>query len=333
MTQSATEQTPYAGLLPDTVLDAVEGRGLHLSGSILALNSYENRVYQLGLEDGGFVVTKFYRPGRWSDAQILEEHQFAAELTELEIPVVAPMSDEQGQTLHHHQGFRFAVYRRAGGHWPELEDPDTQYRLGQLLGRIHAVGAVRPFKARNTLSVETMGQRSTEIVLAGPFLPTYLREEYQNISRELLGHIREVFAERPTTLLRIHGDFHPGNILWTDTGGHLVDLDDCINGPAVQDIWMLLSGERDSVNRQLAEILAGYEEFFDFDHRQLRLIEPLRTLRLLNYAAWLAQRWQDPAFPQAFPWFAGDKYWEEHILTLREQQMRLLEEPVGMGNA
>jgi Ser/Thr protein kinase RdoA (MazF antagonist) len=314
---------PYDALLPDLILDAIDAQGYRTSGSMLALNSYENRVYQIGLESSEFIIAKFYRPGRWSDAAILEEHAFAAQLAEVEIPVVAPLADDHGETLHCYHEFRFALFARRGGHWPELDDPDTQYRLGQFLGRIHAVGAVRPFANRPALNTETFGDQSLAFLLENGFLPRDYEQQYRDLAEGLLVEIRQRFAAVPYIPIRLHGDFHPGNILWTDSGAHLVDLDDCRTGPAVQDLWMLLSGEQAQMNGQLSELLAGYEEFYDFNHRELALIESLRTLRLLHYSAWLARRWTDPAFTQAFPWFNTVSYWEEQILTLREQQLRM----------
>lgn len=317
---------PYDKLLPDLILDAIDaidnGR-YRTSGSMLALNSYENRVYQVGLEAGGFLVAKFYRPGRWSDEAILEEHAFAAQLAGVEVPVVAPLPNASGETLHRHEGFRFALFERRGGHWPELDDPDTQYRLGQFLGRIHAVGATRDFDHRPALTPQSFGEQSLAYLLEHRFLPRDYEVQYRDLVEGLLVEVRRSFAAVDCPAIRLHGDFHPGNILWTDTGAHLVDLDDCRMGPAVQDLWMLLSGERGQMEAQLDELLAGYEEFYDFNRRELTLIEPLRTLRLLHYSAWLARRWDDPAFLQAFPWFNTVRYWEEQLLTLREQQQRL----------
>ena len=322
---------PYEALTPDTVLDAVEATGYLPTGSLLALNSYENRVYQIGEEHVGFLVAKFYRPGRWNESQIQEEHDFAKELAAMEIPVVAPLADSEGRTLQSFSGFNFALFPRRGGRGPELDDPDTQYRLGQFLGRIHAVGAIRPFIHRPAISPENFGDESLRFLLGHDFLLHEYREQYRDLAEELLRTIHERFSATPYTPIRLHGDFHPGNILWTETGAHLVDLDDCRMGPAVQDLWMLLSGERGQMIRQLDEILAGYEEFFEFDRRELALVEPLRTLRLLHYAAWLARRWDDPAFPMAFPWFNTVKYWEEQVLILREQRQRLEEPPLQLG--
>ena len=322
---------PYDELLPDTILDAVEAAGFEPTGSLLALNSYENRVYQIGEAGAGFLVGKFYRPGRWSDAQIQEEHAFARDLVELEIPVIPPLPGPDGRTLQHYRGFRFALFPRRGGRSPELEDPDTQFRLGQFLGRIHALGAARPFQHRPTLTPETVGDANLDYLLDHELVPRECRGEYESLAREALTAVHERFAAVDYSPIRLHGDFHPGNVLWTDAGAHLVDLDDCRMGPAVQDLWMLLSGDRPTMTRQLAEIVEGYEEFYDFDRRQLALVEPLRTLRLLAYAAWLAQRWDDPAFPAAFPWFHTLGYWEDQVLTLREQVRRLEEPPLQLG--
>lgn len=316
---------PYDTLSPDTVLDAVESAGWRPSGSLLALNSYENRVYQIGLEEGGFLVAKFYRPGRWSDEAIREEHAFTLELAAREIPVVAPLASSGEETLLHHAGFRFALFPRQGGRSPELDDAETRLRIGRFLGRIHAVGAARPFRHRPRIDPE-YGKEAARFLLESDFLPPEHREQYGSLTVALLDHIEAAFAAiADLHFIRLHGDCHPGNILWTDAGPHFVDLDDCRSGPAVQDLWMLAYGEGRELRDQLYDVLAGYEEFADFDYRELRLVEPLRTLRIIVYAAWLARRWDDPAFPMAFPWFDTPRYWDEHILTLREQLVRLEE--------
>ncbi len=331
MPDATVNHHPYDALTPDTILDALEAEGYLPTGSLLALNSYENRVYQIGEENEGFLVGKFYRPERWSDEQILEEHEFALALAALEIPVVAPLPGSDNHTLHTFAGFRYALFPRRGGRSPELFDPDTQYRLGQFLGRIHALGAAKPFAHRPELTPENFGDASLAYLMEHAFLPAEYERQYRDLAEQLLTTLKAQFAAVRYTPIRLHGDFHPGNILWTDSGAHLVDLDDCRMGPAVQDLWMLLSGEPAEMVKLLSEILEGYEEFFDFDRRQLALIEPLRTLRLLHYSAWLARRWQDPAFPMAFPWFNTVKYWEEQILTLREQQRRLDEPPLKLS--
>jgi Ser/Thr protein kinase RdoA (MazF antagonist) len=319
---------PYHDLTPEVILDAVdsqgESQGRRCSGSLLALNSYENRVYQVGLEAGGFLIAKFYRPGRWPDATILEEHAFSRELAEQEIPVVAPLANPAGETLHHFRAHRFALFPRQGGRPPELDDPEHLRWLGRFLGRIHAVGASGRFEHRPCLGIERFGEEPLAFVLEQGFVPAELAHNYRLAGETLLTLIRDRFeALGPLRQLRLHGDCHPGNILWTDAGPHFVDLDDCLTGPAIQDLWMLLSGGADDMGRQLRTLLEGYTTFFDFDPVEVALIEPLRALRLLHYSGWLARRWHDPAFPQAFPWFNTPRYWEDQLNTLREQAERI----------
>jgi len=317
---------PFAALNPDRVLDALASVGLHGDGRLLALNSYENRVYQVGIEDGKPVVAKFYRPGRWSDAAILEEHAFMAELQQKEIPVV-PAQILDGRTLHAFEGYRFAVFERHGGRAPELDRRDVLEWTGRFIGRIHAVGAARSFAERPALDVDTFGVESRDYLLAQGFIPPELVDAYRSIAGQALDGVRRCYDRAgDVTLLRLHGDCHGGNVLWTDAGPHFVDFDDARMGPAVQDLWMMLSGERGDMVRQLSDILAGYEDFCEFDARQLHLVEALRTLRLMHYAAWLARRWDDPAFPAAFPWFNTQRYWQDRILELREQ-VALMDEP------
>lgn len=315
----ASNLTPYARLSPDRVLDAIESLGLMPDGHLLALNSYENRVYQIGLEDAQPIIAKFYRPGRWSDACILEEHVFVEALVEHEIPAVAPLRIHN-RTLHPVAEHRIALYPRRGGRTPELDDPEVLAWIGRFIGRIHAVGAVRRFQARPSLDIATFGQASRDWLLANDWIPPELRTEYAQVSAEVLDAARDCFARAGTlTLTRLHGDCHRGNLLWTDAGPHFVDFDDARMGPAIQDLWMLLAGSREEMRAQLAEILAGYEDFHDFDHRELHLIEALRALRLIYHATWLARRWNDPAFPPAFPWFNTPHYWHTHLAELREQ--------------
>jgi len=321
---------PYENLSPEVVLDAVEALGFRCDGRFLALNSYENRVYQVGLDEGAPLVAKFYRPGRWSDEAIREEHEFALELDAQEIPVVAPLA-VNGATLHRHAGFRFAVFPRRGGRWPELDDPDNREWLGRFLGRIHMVGAARPFRHRSRLDVESLGREPSAYLLGAGIIPPHLEMAYRTLIADLLVQIEAAFQRAGAVrYLRLHGDCHPGNILWTDAGPHFVDLDDCRMGPAIQDLWMLLSGDRREQSLQLSDVLAGYEEFCEFDPRELHLIEALRTLRMIHYAAWIARRWHDPAFPLAFPWFDSPRYWEEHILQLREQAALMQEPPLNV---
>jgi Ser/Thr protein kinase RdoA (MazF antagonist) len=310
---------PYSALTPDVVVDAVEALGHACDGRILALNSYENRVYQVGREDDAPVVVKFYRPGRWTDASILEEHAFALELAAAEIPVVAP-DVYDGHSLFRHAGFRYAVYRRAGGRWPELATADDRQWMGRFLARIHAVGRTRAFRHRPRLDWRVLGQETAEYLLESGWIPPHLEAAYESLADDVLRLVAQRFDEaQPLRLLRLHGDCHPGNVLWTDAGPHFVDLDDCMTGPAVQDLWMLLSGKPEEMRRQLDDIVEGYQEFGDFEAHEVGLIEPLRTLRIMHYAGWLARRWEDPAFPRAFPWFEEPKYWEQHVLNLREQ--------------
>ena len=320
-----TSQPPYAGLTPDCVLDALDSVGIRGDGRLLALNSYENRVYQAWRDDAPPVVAKFYRPGRWSDAQILEEHALIAELVAADVPAVAPLAIAD-RTLHAFAGFRFAVFPRHGGRAPELDRRDTLEQLGRYIARIHTIGATRAFVHRPALTVETFGDESRDYLLEHGLLPSDLREAWKSIVALALQAVRRAWSGSAFATLRLHGDCHGGNVLWTDDGPHFVDFDDARTGPAVQDLWMLLSGERDAMERQLAIVLEGYESFRDFDRRELALVEPLRTLRLLHYSAWLARRWDDPAFPAAFPWFGTQRYWQDRILELREQ-VALMDEP------
>ena len=318
---------PYDGLTPDAVLDSLESIGLRGDGRLLGLNSYENRVYQVSLEDDTYVVAKFYRPARWTDAQILEEHAFGLELAAREIPVVAPRV-LGGSTLHQYKGFRFAVYDRRGGRSPELEDEKVLEWIGRFLGRIHAVGAAAPFKARPVLDVETFGAEPRDWLLDSGLIPKDLREVWAGVSAEALEKARSFLQNVKN--IRLHGDCHVGNILRTDQGPHFVDLDDARMGPAAQDLWMLLAGDRATAAKQLKALLDGYERFHAFDRAELSLIEPLRTLRLVHYAAWIARRWEDPAFPAAFPWFGTQRYWQDRILELREQTSAMEEEPLAV---
>ncbi|TQV71837.1 serine/threonine protein kinase [Exilibacterium tricleocarpae] len=322
---------PYDRLTPDTVLDAIESRGYLSDARILALNSYENRVYQVGLDSGDPLIAKFYRPARWSDEQILEDHAFTQELAMLEIPVVPPLSLDEPDggepiTLARWGGFRFTLYPRKGGQAPELDNYDNLLILGRFLGRIHAAGRSRPFAHRPALEVQNFGIDSYRYLLDHHFIPDELIVPYRSLCEDLIDKLERTFARTPYTPIRLHGDCHPGNILWRDQAPHFVDFDDARNGPAVQDLWMLLSGDRQQQTLQLSEILEGYQQFCDFNFAELALIEGLRTLRIMHYAAWLARRWEDPAFPHNFPWFNTQRYWAEHILELREQ-LAAMDEP------
>jgi len=317
---------PFARLDPQTVLDALESVGLYGDGRLIALNSYENRVYQVGMEEGPPVVVKFYRPERWSDDAILEEHAFVAELAEQEIPAVPP-SVIDGRTLNEAAGYRFAVFPRRGGRAPELGDSAALDWIGRFIGRIHAVGAAQPFQHRPTLDVQTFGQYPYDWLRSHDFVPPELMPAWSSVLEQALAGVARCYeraGELP--LLRLHGDCHGGNVLWTPDGPHFVDFDDSRMGPAVQDLWMLLSGERQEMVGQMADVLAGYEDFCEFHPRQLYLVEALRTLRLIHYSCWLAIRWDDPAFPAAFPWFNTQRYWQDRILELREQ-VALMDEP------
>lgn len=317
----------FRELGPDAILDAVEHNGFVTDGRMLALNSYENRVYQIGLDDAEPVVAKFYRPGRWTDEQILEEHEFAAELVANEIPVVPPMQNEDGITLHRHGPYRFSLFERRGGRAPELDDPAHLEILGRFLGRIHAVGAAKGFSHRPALTIETFGYDSMRFLLEEKLVPMEVEQSYQNIAEELLKAINTKFEDAgdvPT--IRTHGDMHVGNVLWRGESPHIVDLDDARMAPAMQDLWLLLSGDRPYQTQCLAQVMDGYTDFADFDPRELHLLEPLRALRLMYHAAWIARRWDDPAFPSAFPWFNTRSYWDEHILALHEQ-LAMMDEP------
>jgi Ser/Thr protein kinase RdoA (MazF antagonist) len=325
-----TQDTPFARLSPDAVIAAVEAAGELCDGRVLALNSYENRVYQVGREQAEPVVVKFYRPGRWTDAAILEEHAFALELAAAEVPLIAPLVIA-GSTLLRHQEFRYAIYPRRGGQWPELATADDRIWVGRFLGRLHAVGTARAFLHRPTLSVATYGTEARDTVLGSDFLPDYVEDRYANVTAELIARLESILpGEAGRGWARIHGDCHRGNLLWTAAGPHFVDLDDCMTGPAVQDLWMLLAGGRDEMRTQLADLLEGYAQFATFRHAELAWIEPLRALRLIHYAAWIARRWNDPAFPLAFPWFAEPRYWEQHVTVLAEQLEALDEEPLSL---
>ncbi len=321
------DPTPFATLTPDRVLGAIEAAGFPCDGHLLALNSYENRVYRIGLEDGTALIAKFYRRGRWPDVAIAEEHAFAHELAAAEIPVVAPLQRPDGTSLWIDAELRFALFPNRPGRTPELEDPAVLEWIGRFLGRIHARGSAGRFKTRPGLTLERFGREPVRYLQAQGFIPAELRPAYDSVAAAVLAQIEGIFeAVGPVRQLRLHGDCHPGNILWTPAGPHFVDLDDCLTGPAVQDLWMLLAGDREEVTGLLGHLLRGYTMFERFDPAELALIEALRSLRMLHYAAWLARRWTDPAFPLHFPWFNTQRYWQDQILALREQ-MAAMEEP------
>lgn len=317
----------YQNLSPDDILDAVESAGYVCDGRINALNSYENRVYQVGIEDQKPLIAKFYRPNRWTDAAILEEHNFSILLAEQEIPVIAPLADTEGNTLFHTPAFRFALYPRVGGRTPELDNPEHLLQLGRTIARIHNFGAIEPFKHRPELNTNSYAIESSQYLLDHHFIPDDLLEAYSTLRDDLVRRIDRCFAHAGTVReIRLHGDFHLGNILWNNDSPFIVDFDDARMGPAIQDLWMLLSGDRSYMTARLFDLLDGYCEFREFDPRELYLIEALRTLRMINYAGWIARRWDDPAFPMAFSWFNTQQYWEDHILSLREQAA-MMDEP------
>ena len=321
---------PFQTLTPSFIMDAVESKGFLCDCRTFALNSYENRVYQVGIEDSLPLIAKFYRPGRWSNAQILEEHHFCRELVEHELSVVAPLTDTTGESLFQYGDFRFALYPRQGGHAPEFDNLDNLLILGRMLGRIHQIGAVRSFEHRPVLDVQSFGHASVTIITE-QFIPNEYRASYAAVTGQLLETIETILAESgPVRYIRTHGDCHAGNILWRDNAPHFVDFDDARMAPAVQDLWMMLSGERPRQLAQLETLIEGYREFCDFHPRELRLIESLRTLRMLHYSAWLARRWEDPMFPRTFPWFNTTRYWGEQILHLREQLGSLTEPPLTL---
>lgn len=329
MTQ-AVNTTPFASLTPDALLDALEAIGLPCDGGVMALNSYENRVYQVGVEDGPPVIAKFYRPERWTDAAIEEEHAFLLELEEREIPVVAPMR-LQGRTLNEAGGFRIAVFPRRGGRAPELEDEEVLRWMGRFMARIHAVGALKPFESRPSIDPVSYGSQARDLLLQTPFIPMELETSWKSVVDQALEGVARCYDRAgPVEMLRVHGDCHGGNVLWTPEGPHFVDFDDARMAPAMQDLWMLLTGEGDLQRRQFEVVMEGYRQFRDFNPAEKHLAEALRTLRLIHYAAWIAQRWEDPAFPHAFSWFDSPRYWQDHILNLREQ-IALMDEPPLVG--
>ena len=329
---------PFAGLSPEAVLDAVESVGLDVDTRLFALNSYENRVYRIGLATplavldasraADSVVIKFYRAGRWSDAQIIEEHALGLELAAAELPVAAPLR-LGGRTLHRHAGFRFAVFETRRGGAPDLDVPGAREVLGRTLGRIHAVAGTGRFEHRLHLDHGGFGASAVAEVLRMRLMEPPLDRQYRDVADEAIGAIRTTFDGcGDVRQLRLHGDCHLGNLLWDARGPVFVDLDDCLTGPAVQDLWMLVAGDARQQQREWAALIEGYEQFASFDFREVALIEALRTLRMIRHAAWLAARWTDPAFPRAFPWFAERRFWESHITDLREQLAAMDDPPL-----
>ena len=320
---------PFAILDPSFILDAIETAGYQVDGRVTALNSYENRVYQIGIEDDLPLIAKFYRPNRWSKAQILEEHQFTNELVEADLPVICALKKQQ-QSLFSYQDFYFSLYPRKGGRAPELDNDENLFILGRFLGRLHSVGANSDFQHRPSITSQTYGHESVQLI-SEKFIPSDLKTAYDTLTADLLSAIDGQLDEcAPYQNIRVHGDCHIGNILWRDDIPHFIDFDDSRMAPAIQDIWMLRSGSKQEQQQQLLEVLDGYSEFAEFNSEELRLVEILRTLRMLYFSAWLARRWDDPAFPMGFPWFNTNRYWEEHILSLREQLFALSEPPLSI---
>ena len=316
----------FADLQPEDIIATLDNTGFDCDGRFLALNSYENRVYQVGIEDSKPVVAKFYRPGRWADEAIQEEHDFAIDLASEEIPVVAPMEID-GETLLHSGHFRLAVYPCRGGRAPDLDNFELLNQLGRLVARIHLAGATSSFRHRPRIDIDSYGVKSIDYLLDNNFIPDDNCDAYESIVEFVLEGIEASYSRAGTTQeIRLHGDFHPGNVLVNQDRLHIVDLDDARHGPAVQDLWMFMSGDRAEQTPQLEALLEGYQMFRRFNASELHLIEALRSLRVMHYAAWLARRWADPAFKIAFPWFDSRRYWDDHVLALREQ-VALMQEP------
>jgi len=324
---------PYEALTPDRVIKAIEQTGLHPDARLYPLNSYENRVYQVGIQDQDPVVVKFYRPARWSDQQILEEHEFSLQLQELEVPVAAPISFANGSTLLQDDKFKFAVFPRLPGRAPDVGDPDNLAILGRYIARVHRIGARTNFSHRASITIVETMKEAAEYLLENDFIPLELQAAYESLTRDLVDKVAGLVSnQQVVSWHRIHGDCHLGNVLWFDSTPSFVDFDDAVNGPAVQDLWMLLSGDRNQRQAQLMELLDGYTEFNEFNAAELPLIEPLRSMRIMHYSAWLARRWEDPTFPRSFPWFNTTRYWSEQILALREQFAALDEPPLQVFN-
>lgn len=324
---SEAHDAPFAELDPDRILEAVESLGFVCDGRVLALNSYENRVYRIGRENDLPVVAKFYRPERWSDEAIQEEHAFSGELVAADISVVAPLLID-GQTLHHDEALRFALFPMQGGHAPEPGDKETLIHIGRALGRLHSVGASKDFLYREKLAIKNKAEEPVHYLLEAHWLPPALEDNFIALCEQLIDQIENAWRRAGHfETLRLHGDCHPGNLLWRDDTVHFVDLDDALTGPAMQDLWMLLNGSRETRSQQLGWLLEGYEVFRKFNRAELHLIEALRAMRIIHYHAWIARRWHDPAFPAAFPWFESSRHWEG-VITQLQEQLSVMQEPV-----
>ncbi|MCE9686011.1 serine/threonine protein kinase [Shewanella sp. AS16] len=319
----------FQALTPDLILDAIEGLGIYPETGLVALNSYENRVYQFRCDRGRRYVVKFYRPERWSDAQIQEEHDYALALAAQDVPIAIPVI-LNGKTLHTHEGFRFTLFPSIGGRAFEVDNLDQLEAVGRFIGRIHQYAAQGSFVYREPLTPEILGQASLDWLKRSGHVPVNLQLAFFTVVEQVLAKATAIWQGQDFPGIRLHGDLHPGNILWTPEGPGFVDLDDARMGPAIQDLWMMLTGDRRQCQLQLEILLEAYGEFCDFDTRQLVLIEPLRALRMVHYNAWISRRWQDPAFPANFPWFAEDKYWEQQILAFKEQLAALDEPPLSL---
>jgi len=320
----------FASLNPDFIMDAVESLGFQCDCRIFALNSYENRVYRVGVEAQPPLIVKFYRPKRWTPAQLQEEHDFCHALSAEELPVLAPLILQE-RSLHYFRGFHFALFPLQGGYAPEFSQPQTLQALGRLLARVHNVGRRSPFRKRPALNLQTFGRQSVDFLLASGLIPAAYFDAYQSLTRDLLQALDDCFSRLTTPPLRVHGDCHGGNILCREQQFFLVDFDDARMSHAIQDLWMFLSGDATQRQQQLLALLEGYQTFGDFNSAELQLIEPLRSLRILHYAAWLGRRQDDPAFARFFPWFGSAQYWGEHILELREQYAALNDVPLVCG--
>ncbi len=326
----------FSNLTPALILDAIESLGVQVTSGLLALNSYENRVYQFSTENNTRMVAKFYRPSRWTNEQIQEEHDFAFELNDLELPIISPLkfsvADRPYASLHQFEGYRFALFPSVGGREFEVDNLEQLELMGRLIGRIHASSAKKPFKHRLNINTEEYLDDSALILKESSLLPKHLHLAFFAILTPVIECTKRLFNQHIKNVrhIRLHGDCHPGNILWRD-GPSVVDLDDCRSGPAIQDLWMMLSGDVMQQQIQLETLIEAYEEFNAFDMTEFNLIEPLRAMRMVHYMAWLCRRFEDPAFPRAFPWFTEDKYWENQILSLKEQLADLQQPAIKIG--